>query len=86
MTRLTEALLALDLHGEIALSGRWAKLDGERCAVYVAQAPWDAGYYTWCDDPDERVVKFYPTASEAIEEGLSRAAQAGRVRRIAGGS
>lgn len=73
MTRLTETLRALELPGEISLSGRWVKLAGERCAVYITEAPWGAGYYSWCDDPRERAVKFYNEPSEAIKAGLLRA-------------
>lgn len=53
MTRLIEALQALGLEGEVTLSGRWLKLQGGRCSVYVAEA----GYYTWCDDREEQVVE-----------------------------
>lgn len=49
MTRLVEALHALHLDGEVSLGDRWAKLQGERCWVYVAEAK-DGDYYTWCDD------------------------------------
>ena len=51
MTRLVEALLSSGIDGEIALGGRWVKLQGVRCAVYVVEAAWGAGYYTWCGDP-----------------------------------
>lgn len=74
MTRLTEALQALGLDGEITLSGRWLKLRGGRCSVYVAEAAWDAGYYTWCDDRKERTVEHYLDPTEAIRAGLKRAA------------
>lgn len=77
MTRLVEALHALHLDGEVSLGDRWAKLQGERCWVYVAEAK-GGGYYTWCDDPAERVVKFYRDPIEAIQAGLRRAASPGR--------
>jgi hypothetical protein len=73
MTRLVDALQALGLHGEIILSGRWVKLVGERCSVYVAEAAWGAGYFTWCDDPQARTVEFYRDPVEAIQAGLRRA-------------
>ena len=75
MTRLVEALLSSGIDGEIALGGRWVKLQGVRCAVYVVEAAWGAGYYTWCDDPEERTVQFYADPAGAVEAGLRRAAR-----------
>ncbi len=74
MTRLTDALQRLGVEGEITLSGRWVKLQGERFPVYVVEAAWNAGYYSWCDDSEERVVEFYLDPSEAVRAGLQRAA------------
>jgi hypothetical protein len=74
MTRLMEALQRLGVEGEINLSGRWVKVQGGRFPVYVAEAAWNAGYYTWCDDSEERVVEFYLDPTEAIRAGLQRAA------------
>ncbi|HBY97361.1 MAG: hypothetical protein M5U01_38365 [Ardenticatenaceae bacterium] len=74
MPRLIEALRALGLEGEIASSGRWVKLQGERGWVYVVEAPWESGYYSWCDAPAERAVEFYRDAAEAIRAGLRRGA------------
>ncbi len=73
--RLVEALHELGLHGEVQLSGRWAKLDGERCTVYVVEAAWGVGYYTWCDDPLDRKVEVYHDPVEAIQAALRRAAK-----------
>ena len=73
MTRLVEALRSLGLAGEISLAGRWLKLPGERCPVYVVEAT-GGGYYTWCDDPDARAVQSYLSPTEAIRAGLQRAA------------
>ncbi len=75
MTRLVDALHALGLDGEVTLSGRWVKLDGEHCPVYVVEAAWGAGYFTWCDDPQARTVEFYRDPVEAIQAGLRRAAK-----------
>ena len=75
MTQLVEALRVLGLEGELSLSDRWAKLQGQQCSVYVVEAPWGSGYYTWCDDPEVRSVEFYRDATEAIEAGLRRAAK-----------
>ena len=74
MTRLTEALQTLGLEGEINLSGRWVRIQGGRFSVYVAEADWNAGYYTWCDAREERSVEFYLDPTEAIRAGLQRAA------------
>jgi len=65
---------ALGLEGEVSLSGRWLELRGERFTVYVAEAAWGGGYYTWCDGPDRRTVEFYLDPAEAIRNGLRRAA------------
>jgi len=73
MTRLVEALRALGLPGEVALSGRWLTLDGARCRVYVAEAPRGHGFFTWCDDPAERAVEYHPDPTAAILAGLRRA-------------
>ena len=75
MTRLVEALNALGLQGEIALSGRWIRLEGECCPVYVIEEAWGTGYYTWCDDPRARTVEFYRDPATAIQVGLRRAAK-----------
>jgi hypothetical protein len=76
MTRLLDALRTLGLEGEVALAGRWVKLRGERRTVYVAEAAWGSGYYTWCDDPEERAIELYRNPTEAIEAGLRRARKA----------
>jgi hypothetical protein len=73
MTKLVEALKALGLEGEIILSGRWVKLRGEQCSVYVAETAWNEQYGTWCDHPQLRGVKFYRDPTEAIQAGLRRA-------------
>ena len=73
MTQLVEALQSLGLQGEIAPSGRWVKLQGDLCLVYVVQAVSGAAYYTWCEDPRERAVEFYQDPFAAIQAGLKRA-------------
>ena len=73
MTRLVEALQALGVEGEILLSGRWVKIRGARCSVYIAEITWNQQYCTWCDDPEARQVKFYSDPTEAIEAGIRRA-------------
>jgi hypothetical protein len=75
MTRLLDALRRLGLSGRVEPSGRWLTLDGERCRVYVAESRRGGGYYTWCDDPADRVVEHYPDPGAAIRAGLRRAAQ-----------
>jgi len=73
MTPLLEALQALNLEGDLALSGRWVTLQGECSTVYVLAMPWGAPYYTWCDAPQARAVEVYWDAVEAIQAGLRRA-------------
>ncbi len=74
MTQLMRALESLGLDGEIALSGRWAKLRGERCSVYVVESSDESVYYTWCGCAEDRVVEAYGDPTEAIRVGLQRAA------------
>jgi len=74
MTRLVDVLQALDLDAELDPSGHLATLQGERCSVYVYEAAWCGGYYTWCDDPAERTVEAYSDPAEAVQAGLRRAA------------
>ncbi len=73
MNRLEDALLTLGYAGQFELSGRWATLRGERCVVFVVEAPNAEGYYTWCGDPAARSVEFYPEPAQAIREGMRRA-------------
>lgn len=74
-TGLIKALRTLGLDGELEVSGRWVKLRGERCAVYVAEPAWPGGYYTtWCDEPGDQAVWYYLDPLEAIWAGLRRAA------------
>ena len=73
MTQLIEALHAMGLDGEIALADRWVKFQGERCAVYVVERAWGGGYYTWCEDRQERAVEFYLDPIMAIQAGQRRA-------------
>ena len=73
MTGLTEALHELRLEGETHLGGRWVKLRGERCNIYVAEAASGAYHFTWCDDPQERAVEVYRDPRDAIRAGLRRA-------------
>ncbi len=75
MTHLIDTLQQLGLEPEETLDGRWVKFCGARCAVYIVEGAWGAGYYTWCDHPDARSVEFYCDAHAAVEAGLRRAAQ-----------
>jgi hypothetical protein len=73
MTKLVEALEELGSAGEILLSGRWIRLKGVQCSVYVAETIWNVQYCTWCDHPKLRSVEFYSDPIEAIQAGLRRA-------------
>ncbi len=79
MTRLVDALHSLGLQGEVELRGRWVRLTGERCTVYVIEGGWSTGYFTWCDDPQARTVEHYFDPVEAIQAGLRRAAKPAQV-------
>lgn len=72
---LANALRELGLDAEVTLGGRWAKVRGERCPVYVVESALGDGYFSWCDDPRERAVEFYRSPAEAIKAGLRRAAR-----------
>jgi hypothetical protein len=76
MTRLVDAVKQLGLDGEISLWGRWVRLQGERCPVYVLEVAGGCGYLTWCDDPGARTAETYLDPAEAIQAGLRRAARA----------
>lgn len=73
MTALVEALRTQGLVAKVSLGGRWVELQGEYSKVFVYQAPWGDGYYTWCDDAAARAIEFYRDPTEAIEAGLRRA-------------
>ncbi len=73
MTRLVDALRVLGVKGDVALSGRWVTIEGERCRVQVVEASWGAGYYSWCDDLTGRAVEHFCDPTEAILAGLRRA-------------
>lgn len=75
MTRLVEVLQHMNLQADIDLAGRWARLQGQHCVVYVVELAWGAGYYTWCDHPCARTVESYSDPLVAIQAGLRRAAQ-----------
>jgi len=75
MTPLVQALLALNLYAEIDLCGRWVKLQGAQCAVYVAVAAWSDGYVTWSEEGEACVAERYRDPMEAIQVGLRRAAR-----------
>jgi hypothetical protein len=73
--RLVDALRELGLDAEMAMAGRWARIDGEHCSVYVVEMSRKRGFFTWCDDPDERTIEFHEHALDAIRSGLLRAAR-----------
>ena len=77
MTALAAAIEALDLEAEVDLAGHWARLQGERFRVYVIEAA-PGCYYTWCEGPEERGVRFYADPAEAIRAGLGRAVRGER--------
>lgn len=62
--------------GDLSHGGRWLTLPGDRFRVFVVESS-RGGYFTWCDDPEERVVIHFRDAREAIEAGLRRAVEKG---------
>lgn len=73
--RLVDALKELRLDAEMAMEGRWVQIQGERCSVYVVEMARRRGFFTWCDDPDERAVEYHSDPFDAIHSGLRRAAR-----------
>ena len=73
--RLLDALQELQLDAEMAMDDRWVRIQGERCSVYVVEMARHRGFFTWCDDPDERAIEFHEDAFGAIRSGLRRAAR-----------
>ena len=73
MTQLVDTLEALGLSGEVTNAGRWVRLQGERCPVFVVETSYGGGYFTWCGAPCEPVVAFYHDPAMAIRSGLARA-------------
>ena len=71
--RIRDALQELQLDAEMSMKGRWARIQKERCSVYVVEMTRHRGFLTWCDNPDERVVEFHENALDAIQSGLQRA-------------
>jgi len=70
---LVDTLKQLGLDAEIAMDGKWVQLQGERCSVYVVELSRRRGFFTWCDDPEERAVEFHADPVDAITSGLRRA-------------
>ncbi len=77
-TQLSDALSELRLDAKLDLGGRWSRLRGECCDVFVAELNCGHGYITWCDHPAERSVEFYRDPHDAIRAGLRRAGAPGR--------
>ena len=73
MTRLVDVIQELGLRGEVSPFGRWVRLQGEQGPVYVAQAAFGQGYYSWCDTPHGHAAEPYLDPVEAIQAGLQRA-------------
>ena len=73
MAHLGTVLEDLGLQGEVSPLGRWVRLRGEQGTVYVAQAAFGVGYYSWCDTPQEHTAYPYLDPAEAIQAGLLRA-------------
>lgn len=70
---LIDALDRLGLHAEILMNGRWARIEGERCPIYVVEMSRHRGFFTWCDDADERSVEYYLNPLDAILSRMRRA-------------
>jgi hypothetical protein len=74
MTRLVDVAQEMGLRAEASPFGRWVRFRGEQGLVYVAEAAFGKGYYTWCDTPHGRTAEPYLDPTAAIQAGLQRAA------------
>jgi hypothetical protein len=74
---LVDALHQMGLEAEVAMDGKWVQIEGERCSVYVVELSRKRGFFTWCNDPDERAVEYHSDPFDAIHSGLRRAARKG---------
>lgn len=70
---LVDTLRQMGLDAEVAMDGKWVQIKGERCSVYVVELSRKGGFFTWCDDPDERAVAYHSDPFDAISSGLRRA-------------
>jgi hypothetical protein len=73
VTCLGNLLRAMGLSFEESLSGRWVKIRGRECAVYIVEGSRPPSYLTWCARWDARESARYRTPEEAIAAGLRRA-------------
>jgi hypothetical protein len=74
MTRLVDVAQEMGLRAEASPFGRWVRFRGEQGLVYVAEAAFGQGYYSWCDTPHGRTAEPYLDPTAAIQAGLQRAA------------
>jgi len=70
---LVDTLNQMGLDAEVAMDGKWVRIQGERCSVYVVELSRRQGFFTWCDAPDERTVEYHREPVDAITSGLRRA-------------
>ncbi len=86
ISRLLEALEVLGLGGQVDPSGRWVRVPRESCHVFVFAAAWDAGYYTWCDDPEtaRSLLDAADRSPDAHENTLAVMGTSGRLPRRRG--
>jgi hypothetical protein len=75
MTRLVDVAQEMGLRAEVSPFGRWVRFRGEQGLVYVAEAAFGQGYYSWCDTPHGRAAEPYLDPTAAIQAGLQRAAR-----------
>lgn len=73
---LSDAIRELNLDAQLDLEGRWARLRGRCCDVFVVELDWGRGHGTWCDHPLERAVEFHHDPRDAIRVGMRRACRA----------
>ena len=74
MTRLVEVMQDMGLKGETSSSGRWIRLSGKQGPIYVVEAAWHGGYYTFSDAEAEQKPEIYLDPAAAIEAGLQHVA------------
>lgn len=73
--RLVAVSRAMGLEAEASPRGRWIRFRSAEGSVYVSEAVFGQGYFTWDDAEHPEAAGPYVDPREAIRAGLRRAAQ-----------
>lgn len=75
VSRLVAVSQAIGLEVEASPRGRWIRFRSAQGPIYVSEAMFGQGYYTWDDAEHPEAVGPYIDPHEAIRAGLQRVAQ-----------